>query len=386
MPSGAVPSPNSSAPPGEVHGPVTALDQAITVPAWAQVGVAWYHPAIHRSHGFTTRRSALRDTIKIFSGRAHPALAMEICDLLGVALGKAEIFKFKNDNSFVQIQESVRQRDVYVVQPSCAPVNDGVMELLMVMDALIRASAKSITVIMPYFAYGRSDKKDQPRIPITASLMARLLEAAGANRVLTLDLHAEQIQGFFRIPVDQLLAAPVLCRYFAEKHLPNLVAVAPDAGSAKRTAEYARRLAVPMAILDKRRLGNDDKAQAIHLIGDVTGKNAIIFDDEISTGGSIQATVNALKQAGADRIFAGVTHGVLCGEAPQNVWNSSLEELVVTNSLPIPPERSNSKIKVLSIAGLLAEAIARIHHGQSLNDLFDTTPGRGAEEQPARAS
>ena len=315
----------------------------------------------------------VNDGIKIFTGRAHPALAREICTQLGVSMGNAEIFKFKNDNSFVQILESVRQQDVYVVQPSCQPVNDGLMELLLMMDALVRASARSVTVITPYYPYGRSDKKDQPRIPISAALVARLLETAGANRILTLDLHAEQIQGFFKIPVDQLLAAPVLCEYFQRKNIPDVVAVAPDAGSAKRTADYARRLSVPLAILDKRRAGNNDSAKAYHVVGDVRGRNAIIFDDEISTGGSIVSAVNALKKAGAERVWAGVTHGVLCGGAYDRLAESQLEEMVVTNTLPVDAA-PGSKVTVLSVARLLADAILRIHTGQSLNDLFQEPP------------
>ena len=315
----------------------------------------------------------VNDGIRIFSGRAHPALTQEICTHLGVPPGRADIFKFKNDNSFVQILESVRQQDVYVVQPSYEPVNDGIMELLFMMDALMRASARSITVITPYYPYGRSDKKDQPRIPIAASLVARLLETAGANRILTLDLHAEQIQGFFKIPVDQLLAAPVLCDYFKKKDIPDMVAVAPDAGSAKRTADYARRLAIPMAILDKRRSGNNDQAQAFHVIGDVKGKNPIIFDDEVSTGGSILSAVQALKRAGANKVWAGVTHGVLCGAAHERLAQSELEEMVVTNTLPVKAP-AGSKITVLSVARLLADAILRIHTGQSLNALFLDSP------------
>ena len=313
---------------------------------------------------------SVKRSIRVFSGSAHPVLAKEICEFLGVSLGRTQSFKFKNDNSFVQIQESVRQTDCYVVQPSCAPVNDGLMELFLMMDALVRASARSITVVTPYYPYGRSDKKDQPRIPITASLVARLLEAAGANRVLTMDLHAEQIQGFFRVPVDHLQAAPVICRYFCDKGLDNVVAVAPDAGSAKRTADYAKRLSIPMSILDKRRTANDDRAEVVLVIGDVRGKTAVIFDDEISTGGSILSGVEALKRAGATRIFAAVTHGVLCPGAIERIEDSDLEELIVTNTLPISPEVRTTKLKILSVGSLLAEAIARIHRGDSLNELF----------------
>ncbi|MBI4860436.1 MAG: ribose-phosphate pyrophosphokinase [Candidatus Riflebacteria bacterium] len=308
--------------------------------------------------------------MKVVSGRSHPALARDICEYLGVPLGRTESFKFKNDNSFVRILESVRQMDCYVVQPSCFPVNDNLVELLLMLDALLRASARSITVVMPYYAYGRSDKKDQPRIPITASLMARLLETAGASRVLTMDLHAEQIQGFFRIPVDQLLAAPVICRYIQQKAIGDLVAVAPDAGSTRRTAEYARLLAIPMAILDKRRTSNDDRAHVVSLSGDVKGKNTILFDDEISTAGTLVSAVEVLKNAGAQKVYAGVTHPVLCGDALERIERSGLEELVVTNTLPLPPGRVSTKIKVLSVAPLLASAIYRIHHGHSLNALF----------------
>jgi ribose-phosphate pyrophosphokinase len=317
----------------------------------------------------------VKRTIRVFSGSAHKALAKEICDVLDVPVGRVDIRKFKNDNSFVQIQESARKMDCFVVQPSCQPVNDGLVELFMMIDALVRASAGSITVVVPYFPYGRSDKKDQPRIPITASLVARLLEAAGAHRILTMDLHAEQIQGFFRIPVDQLRALPVICRYFREKELDNPVAVAPDAGSARRTAEYAKRLAMPMAILDKRRSGNDDRAQVLNVIGDVGDRTAILFDDEVSTGGSILSAADALKKAGARRVLAAVTHPVLCGGAIERIRSSELEELIVTNTLPIPAEAAEARIKILSVGTLLAKAIARIYRGDSLNELFTESAG-----------
>ena len=320
----------------------------------------------------------MKRTIRVFPGRSHQSLTREICDVLDVPIGRVDIRKFKNDNSFVQIHESVRKMDCFVVQPSCAPVNDGLVETFLMMDALVRASASSITVVVPYFPYGRSDKKDQPRIPISASLVARLLEAAGADRILTMDLHAEQIQGFFRIPVDQLRAAPVICRYFREKELDGLVAVAPDAGSARRTADYAKRLSIPMAILDKRRSGNDDRAHVVNVIGDVDGMAAILFDDEVSTGGSILSAAEALKKAGATRVFAAVTHAVLCDGALERIKNSELEELVVTNTLPIGPEAASARVTVLSVGSLLAKAIARIYRGDSLNELFTESAERAA--------
>ncbi|MBI3891478.1 MAG: ribose-phosphate pyrophosphokinase [Candidatus Wallbacteria bacterium] len=313
----------------------------------------------------------MRNRLKIFSGSAHPDLAKAICDYLDLPLGKMDVQRFKNDNTFVKIRENVRLCDCFVVQSSCPPVNHGLMELFIIMDALMRASARSITVVMPYFAYSRSDKKDQPRISITAKLVADLLETAGADRVITMDLHAEQIQGFFAFPVDQLLAAPVLCGYFQELGLANVVAVAPDAGSAKRTRYFAKRLNVPLAILDKRRHGNDDSSEVLHLIGDVRGHNAIIFDDEVSTGGSMLGVVKALQENGAQKIYGAVTHGILCGNAIEKFRDSQLEELVITDTVPVGPDKRIPKIKVLSVAHLFGEAIKRIHDGTSISALFE---------------
>ncbi|MBI4868854.1 MAG: ribose-phosphate pyrophosphokinase [Candidatus Wallbacteria bacterium] len=313
----------------------------------------------------------MRNRLKIFSGSAHPELAKAICEYLDLPLGKMDVQRFQNDNTFVKIRENVRLCDCFIVQPSCPPVNDGLVELFIIMDALMRASAKSITVVMPYFAYSRSDKKDQPRISITAKLVADLLQTAGANRVITMDLHAEQIQGFFAIPVDQLLAEPVLCRYFQEMGLEDIVAVAPDAGSAKRTRYFAKRLNVPLAILDKRRRGNDDSSEILHLIGEVRGHNAIIFDDEISTGGSMMGVVKALLENGAKKIYGAVTHGILCGNAIDRFRDSPIEELVITDTVPLPPSRRIPKIRVLSVAHLFGEAIKRIHDGTSISALFE---------------
>lgn len=309
--------------------------------------------------------------LKVFSGTAHPRLAESICDTLGIPPGEIEIQKFSNDNTFVRVRENVRQKDVFIVQPSSTPVNDGLMELFLMIDAMVRASARSVTVVMPYYAYGRSDKKDQPRIPITASLVARLLETAGADRILTMDLHAEQIQGFFKVPVDQLIAAPVIAAHYRQRDLGRAVAVAPDAGSARRVREYARRLGLPMAIMDKRRRENTDSAEVLHVIGDVDGRHAIIFDDEIATGGSIISVAETLMANGARSVRAAVTHPILCGRAIERLAESPVEELVVTDTVPIPPEKRISKVQVLSVAHVFGEAIRRIHGGQSLTDLFD---------------
>lgn len=308
--------------------------------------------------------------LRVFSGTAHVELAREICHHLDVELGETEIFKFKNDNTFVKIRENVRQQDVYVIQPSAAPVNEHFMELLLMMDALRRASAASVTVVMPYYFYCRSDKKDQPRIPITASLVAHLLEAAGADRVVTMDLHAEQIQGFFQLPVDQLLAMPVMIDYFRNKNDGPYVVVSPDAGGAKRARDFARELHCPLAIMDKRRLGNSDDAKVYTLVGDVEDKTAILVDDEISTGRSLVNAANGLKDHGAKKIIAAATHPVLCGEAPSLIEASDIQEVVVTNTLPVGPKQRFPKLTQLSVAQLFAKAIRRVQDGNSLSELF----------------
>lgn len=308
--------------------------------------------------------------MKIFSGRSNPKLAKEICDYLGVKLGKCIVRKFKNDNIFVRIEENVRGKDIFVIQTSAIPVNDYLMELLIMIDALKHASARRVTAVMPYYPYARSDKKDQPRISIAARLVADLLETAGADRVLTMNLHSPQIQGFFRIPVDQLLASPILCTYFSKKKLKNCIVVAPDAGSAKRAEKYALTLGLPMAILDKRRHPLNDTVEVLHIIGDVNGKNAIVFDDEIATGGSMIETARALVEHGAKEIYAGAVHAVLSGGAPEKLQESPYKQIVVTNTLPVRGDKKIRKIKILSVARMFGEAIKRIHEGKSVSELF----------------
>ena len=312
--------------------------------------------------------------LKVFSGRAHPEFAREICRHLGVSLGAAEIFKFSNDNTFVKINENVREDDVFVVQPSCHPVNDGFMELLIMIDALKRASIRRITAVLPYFPYARSDKKDQPRIPITARLVADMLEVAGTDRILTMDLHAPQIQGFFRIPVDHLTAIPIMAEHFKRREWPDLVVVAPDAGRAKMARSYADILEAPMAIIDKRRTSNDENAVADHLIGDVDGRRALIVDDEVSSGRSLAEAVRTVLRGGARAVYAAVTHAVLTGNAVERLEAAGLSELVVTNSLPIG--NRHPIITVLSVAPLFAEAISRIHSGGSISTLFEFPKGQ----------
>jgi ribose-phosphate pyrophosphokinase len=297
-------------------------------------------------------------------------LAQEIADRLYLPLGDVTINKFSNENIKVKINESVRGKDIFVVQTSCPPVNDNIMELLIMLHALKGASAGRVTAVIPYFPYVRSDKKDEPRISITAKLMADLLTAGGADRVLTMDLHAAQIQGFFDMPADQLLALPILCRYFEMKGMENLVVVAGDVGRAKLNRKYAERLNSPLAILDKRRESDDEKAEVVSVIGEVDGKNAVMFDDEILTGGSLMELVRALKEKGANQIYAGITHGILAGQAVDLIEESPVEELVVTNTVPVSPEKRKGKIKVLSVAELFAEAIKRIHHSESVSSLF----------------
>lgn len=310
--------------------------------------------------------------IKVFSGRAHPGLAEAICRHLGITLGAADILKFNNDNTFVQIRESVRETDAFVVQPGCAPVNDGFMELAIMLDALRRASVRRLTAVLPYFPYSRSDKKDQPRVPITARLVADILEVAGASRVLTLDLHAAQIQGFFSVPVDHLTAIPLLAEYFQKKGLTDLVVVAPDVGRAKVAGLYAQRLRAPMAIIDKRRLGNTDEVAMGQIVGDVQGCEALLVDDEVSSGRSLVAAAETLAAHGARRVFAAVVHGVLAEGAGHRIQASPITELVVSDSVPVPPSKLLPKITVLSVAPLFAEAIHRIHTGDSVSTLFDT--------------
>ena len=310
------------------------------------------------------------NNIKIFACRSAENFTKEICDYLGLEMGKINSMKFKNDNNFVQILESVREQDVYIVQTSIPPVNERIMELLITIDAVKRASAKNINVVLPYFPYSRSDKKDQPRVPITAKLMAELLEAAGATRVITCDLHNPAIQAYFNINCDRLTAENILEDYFVEKKLDNMVIVATDAGSSKKAYKYSEFFNCPIALVDKRREGNDDRAIASTIIGDVKDKNAIIFDDEIDTAGSMMETVRVLKKFGAKSIYAGCTHGVLSGPAIERIANSDIEELVITNTIPLVEEKKIDKITELSIAPLFAETIRRINENLPLGEVF----------------
>ena len=308
--------------------------------------------------------------LKVFSGTAHESLAKDVCEYLKIPLGESNVFKFSNDNTFVQIKENIRQKDVFLIQPFAYPVNDHIMELLIMLDAAKRASAGRITAVIPYYAYGRTDKKDQPRVPITARLVADILSVAGADRVVTVDLHAGQIQGFFDIPVDELTGLPILARYFQDKEIDNLVVVAVDIGISKRARDMAARLDAPLAIIEKRRIGNDDSTESLNIIGDVDGKTALTFDDEVDTAGSLTAAVDALKAAGVKDVYACCTHPVLSGSGAERVERSLIKEFVVTDTLPIPDNKRNSKIVVLSVASLLGEAIRRIHNGISVGEMF----------------
>lgn len=310
------------------------------------------------------------ENMKIFACPTAESFTEEICEFLGIEIGKINHMKFKNDNNFVQILETVRQKDVYIVQTSMPPVNERIMELLITIDAAKRASAKNVNVVLPYFPYSRSDKKDQARVPITAKLMAQIIEAAGATRVITCDLHNPAIQAYFNVNCDRLTGEYILEKYFKEKNLDNMVIVATDAGSSKKAYKYSEFFNCPIALVDKRRQGNDDRAIASTIIGDVKDKNAIIFDDEIDTAGSIMETVKVLKRFGAKNIYAGCTHGVLSGPAIERIKNSDIKELVVTNTIPIPEEKKIDKITVLSIAPLFAEAIKKIHNEEPLGELF----------------
>jgi len=309
--------------------------------------------------------------LTILTGNTHPALAQAVCDSLGIPLGAAKVYQFSNENIFVQVEENVRHHDVYIVQPTSSPVNDGIMELLIMIDAVRRASAGRITAVIPYYGYGRSDKKDQPRVPITARLIADLLQTAGANRVLTMDLHAGQIQGFFSVPVDELTALSLLTRYFIRKQLPSPVVVSADIGGAKKARNFAERLDCPFAIIEKRRVRNDEKAEAINIIGDVQGCTAIIVDDEINTAGTMIEAVRVLERNGVLDIYAAATHGIFADPALKRLQESSIKEVVVTDTVPLPPERRIDKVHTLSVAPLLGEAIQRIHTGQSVGAMFD---------------
>ena len=311
------------------------------------------------------------DELKVLCGRAHPALAQAIAGYLGIHVGKCDIRQFSNENTFVQILENVRQRDAFIVQPISSPVNDNLVELLIMLDALKRASAGRITAVIPYYGYGRTDKKDQPRVPITAKLVADLVTVAGAGRVLTVDLHAAQIQGFFNIPVDELTALKILGNYLIGKTFKDMVVVASDIGATKRARDLGALLNAPLAIMEKRRLGNDDKTETLNVIGEVKGKVAITVDDEIDTAGSLVGVVSTLLERGASEVHACCTHPILSGPAIERISASPVKEVVVTDTVPVPDNKRIDKITVLPIAPLLGEAIKRIHTGQSVGAMFE---------------
>lgn len=311
-----------------------------------------------------------KEDLKLFTGNSNRALAREICNYLDIPLGDATVSAFSDGEIRVKIEENVRGADVFLVQSCCTPVNDSLMELLILMDALKRSSAHRITAVLPYFGYARQDRKDEPRVPITAKLVADLIATAGANRVLTMDLHAGQIQGFFNLPVDHLYALPVLLDYISKKSGGHPVVVSPDAGGVERARAFAKRLQANLAIIDKRREGPNN-AQIMNIIGDVEGRDALLLDDMIDTAGTIIQAAQACKDKGARRVWAGCTHAVLSGPALERLQQSCLDEVVVTNTIPLNgKEKVCPKLRVLSVAPLLGEAISRIHGEESVSSLF----------------
>jgi ribose-phosphate pyrophosphokinase len=311
-----------------------------------------------------------RDRLKIFSGTANPALAAEICECLGVPLGQALVTRFSDGEVRVQVLENVRGADVFVVQPTSSPVDTNLMELLLMLDAFKRASARRLTPVMPYYGYSRQDRKDRPRVPISSKLVADLLTTAGADRALTMDLHTPQIQGFFAIPVDHLLAAPVLVEYFQNLNLPDLTVVAPDAGGVERARFFAKKMNAALAIVDKRRV-DVNEAEVMNVIGDVEGRTAVVVDDMIDTAGTLVKTSQALLKHGASAVYACCTHPVLSGQAVERICQSKISQVVVTNSIPLTEAaRKCGRIVTLSIGPLLARAILSIHEETSVSNLF----------------
>lgn len=309
--------------------------------------------------------------LAVFTGNANPELAKGICQCLKTSLTDVLVSRFSEGEIRVEIKENIRGKDVFIIQPTCPPTNDNLMELLIMIDAARRASAERITAVLPYYGYARQDRKDKPRVPITAKLVANIIVAAGAQRVLTMDLHANQIQGFFDIPVDHLYAINELCNYFSKKKIKDLVVVSPDVGGIKMARAYAKRLNAGLAIVDKRRF-SPDKTEVMHILGDVKGKKAILVDDIAATGGSIVEAVQALTQQGVKEVYAAITHGILSGNAIERINNcAALKELVITNSIPLSKEKQISKIKAVNVASLLADAIVRIHNEESISTLFD---------------
>jgi len=313
------------------------------------------------------------NNLAIFSGNTNIGLAKDICKCLKTRLGKALVSEFTEGEIKVKIRENVRGKDVFVIQPTAPPVSKSIMELLIMIDALRRASARRITAVIPYYGYGRQDRKDQPRVPITAKLMANIITTAGTDRVLTVDLHATQIQGFFDKPVDHLYAVNVFADYFKKKKVRNLVAVSPDVGGIKMARAYAYRMKADLAIVDKRRKSDTD-ARVMHILGDVKNKNVIIVDDIVATAGSLVEAIKTLKEEGARDIYATITHGLFCGPAIERLKKAPIKELIVTDTIPVPKEKRLPNIRVLSIAPLLADAITRIHNEESISILFKT-PG-----------
>jgi ribose-phosphate pyrophosphokinase len=309
--------------------------------------------------------------IKLFSGTSHPELAGEIASYLNLPLSGRDVIRFANENIFWRLHESVRGQDVFLIQTMSSPVSDHIMEMLIAIDCLRRDSAARITVVVPYLAYARSDKKDQPRVPITARLMADLIETAGADRYITVDLHAGQIQGFFSIPGDEITSFHLLSDYFVQLEMDNVVIVTADLGFAKRGRNFAAKLQRPMAFVEKRRMGNTAQSEALTVIGDVRGCDVIIVDDEISTAGSIQNTVNVVKEHGARDVYVCATHAVLVGSAIERLRNLPIKEIVVTNTLPLPPEKMLPNLRVLSVGPLLGEVVRRVHEGRSVGEMFN---------------
>lgn len=308
--------------------------------------------------------------LSVFTGNAHPALAEAVCQFLEVPMGKADVFEFSNENIFVKINQVVREHDVFVIQPFCSPVNRSIMELLIMLDALKRASAGRITAVIPYFAYARTDKKDQPRVPITARLLADMITVAGANRVLTMDLHAGQVQGFFSIPVDELTAGHMLRRHFQHRRLPKLVVVSADIGFAKKARNIAEAMDAPLAIIEKRRLGNAGVSESLNVIGDVKGCTALIVDDEVDRASSMMGALDALQAQGVNEVYACAVHGVLSGPAVERIDRSPLKEMVLTDTIRLDPPKRIPKIHQISVAPLLGEAIRRIHTGTSVGSIY----------------
>ncbi|MCD6473114.1 ribose-phosphate pyrophosphokinase [Candidatus Aerophobetes bacterium] len=312
----------------------------------------------------------LNDELGFFAGRANPELAKKIADYMGISLGKINIKSFSDKEIHVKIEENIRAKDVFLLQPTCPPANENIMELLIMIDAFRRASAERITAVIPYYGYARQDRKDEPRVPITAKLVANLITTAGADRVLTMDLHASQIQGFFDIKVDHLFASPIIINYLKKKKLKDLVVLSPDMGGVRRARAYARILNSSLAIIDKRR-PTTNKVEVLNIVGEIEGKNVFIIDDMVDTGGTLIVAIETLKKKGAKDIYAGCTHPVLSADAYEKIENSPLKELIVTDTIPLKNEKKKkNKIKIISVASLLGEAIKRIHEHRSVSSLF----------------